>query len=56
MRVTPTIIIDEAKVIDKRVFGIPNSWMDVNKTVLLFEKNTNVDIDGRLPLLTPQKG
>jgi hypothetical protein len=39
MRVTPTIVIDEAKVVDKRVFGIPNSWKDVNKTVLLFEKN-----------------
>jgi hypothetical protein len=38
------------------VFGIPNSFKDINKTVLLFEKNSNVDSDGRLPLLNPQKG
>ena len=43
LRVNPKMIVDEARVVDKRVLGIPNSFMDINKTVLMFEKNSNVD-------------
>lgn len=56
LRVTPTVIIEEGRMIDKRILGIGNTFKDVNKTVLLFEKNTNVDKDGKLPLIEKSKG
>lgn len=36
--------------------GIGNTFKDVNKTVLLFSKNSKIDSEGRLPLLEKQKG
>jgi len=56
LRVSPTVVIDEARVIDKKVLGIGNSFKDTNKTVLLFEKNSNVDKNGKVPLLEKSKG
>lgn len=56
LRVSPTVVIDESMLIDKKVLGIGNSYKDTNKTVLLFEKNSNIDKNGKLPLLEKSKG
>lgn len=56
IRVTPTVVIDEARLIDKKIAGIGNSFTDTNKTMLLFEKNSNIDKNGKVPLLEKSKG
>jgi hypothetical protein len=50
------VIIEEGRMIDKRILGIGNSFKDINKTVLLFEKNLNIDADGKVPLFEKSKG
>ena len=55
MRVSPTVIIEEGREIDKRILGIGNTFKDVNNTVLLFKKNSNIDSDGKVPLLEKSK-
>ena len=42
--------------IDQRILGIGNSFKDINRTVLLFEKNSNIDPEGKVPLLEKSKG
>lgn len=56
MRVSPTVIIEEGRLIDRRILGIGNSFKDINKTILIFEKNSNIDSEGKVPLLEKSKG
>jgi hypothetical protein len=56
LRVTPTVVVDKARVINKKVLGIGNSFKDKTKTILLFEKNSNIDNNGKVPLLPKSKG
>jgi hypothetical protein len=56
LKVAPSLVVDEASLVDTRILGIPSTYKDTNKTVLVFEKNSNVDGDGKVPLLPAQKG